>query len=79
MKILVDAGSVVNLMPIDLLEFIGAKLHKAGGMVIWTATNVLAKIAYYADIYITIADVKCELCVYAVPREYKPTYLLLLS
>ena len=28
-KIMVDAGSVVNLMPIQLVEFIGVKLHKA--------------------------------------------------
>jgi len=48
-------------------------------MVIRTATNALAKIAYYADIRITIADVECDLCVYALPREYKPTYPLLLS
>ena len=34
-RILVDARSVVNLMPIHLLCFLGAKLvRKAGGMVI---------------------------------------------
>lgn len=78
-RILVDAGSVVNLMPIDLLRLIGAKLQKAGGMVIRTATNALAKIAFCADIRIAIADVACDLRVYALPEEYKPTYPLLLS
>ncbi|RPB01520.1 hypothetical protein L873DRAFT_1788206 [Choiromyces venosus 120613-1] len=78
-KILVDAGSVVNLMPIHLLRFIGAKLRKAGGMVIRTATNALAKIAFCADIRITVASVPCDLRVYALPEEYKPTYPLLLS
>ena len=78
-RILVDAGSVINLMPIHLLKFIGAKLRKAGGMVIRTATNALAKIAYCADIRITIADVPCDLRVYSLPEEYKPTYPLLLS
>ena len=78
-RILVDAGSVVNRMPIHLLEYMGAKLRKAGGMVIRTATNALAKIAYYADIRITIADVECDLRVYTLPKEYKPTYPLLLS
>ena len=78
-RILVDAGSVVNLMPIHLLRFIGANLRKAGGMVIRTATNALAKIAYCADVRITIADVACDLRVYALPDEYKPTYPLLLS
>ena len=48
-------------------------------MVIQTATNALAKIAYYADVLITIADIQCELRVYALPREYKLTYTLLLS
>jgi hypothetical protein len=78
-RILVDAGSVVNLMPIHLLRYIGAKLQKSGGMVIRTATNALAKITYCADVRIIIADVACDLRIYALPEEYKPTYPLLLS
>lgn len=78
-RILVDAGSVVNLMPIHLLRFIGARMRKAGGMVIRTAKNALAQIAYCADMRITIAYVSCDLCVYTLPGEYKPTYPLLLS
>ena len=54
-------------------------LRKSGGMVIRTATNALARIAYCADVRITIADVSCDLLVYALPEEYKPTYPLLLS
>ena len=69
----------MNLMPIHLLKFIGAKLHKAGGMVIRTATKALAKISYCADVRITIADVAYDLRIYALPEEYKPTYPLLLS
>ena len=34
---------------------------------------------YCADVRITIADVSCDLLVYALPEEYKPTYPLLLS
>ena len=60
-RILVDASSVVNLMPIHLLRFIGARLCKSGGMVIRTATNALARIVYCADVGITIADVSCDL------------------
>ena len=78
-RILVDAGSVVNLMPIQLLKLIGAKLQRAGRMVIQTATNALAKISYCADVRITIADVACDLRIYALPEEYKPTYPVLLS
>jgi len=78
-RILVDAGSVVNLMPIHLLKFIGAKLRKAGGMVIRTVTNALAKIAYCANVRITVTDVACDLRIYTLPEEYKPTYPLLLS
>ena len=44
-----------------------------------TATNALAKISYCADVRITIADVPCDLRIYALPEEYKPTYPLLLS
>src|SRR5207237_7878677 len=78
-RILVDAGSVVNQMPIHLLRFIGARLRKAGGMVIRTATNALAKIAYCADVRIAVAGVECDLRVYALPEEYKTTYPLLFS
>ena len=74
-----DAGSVVNLMPIYLLRFIGVKLHKAGWMIIRTATNALAHISYCADILITIAGVACNLRVYALPEEYQLRYPLLLS
>ena len=78
-RILVDAGSVVNLMPIDLLRFVGTKLRRAGDILIRTAMKALAKIAYCADIGITIGGVACNLRVYALPEEYKPTYPLLLS
>jgi len=77
--ILVDAGSVVNLMPIKLLRSIGANLRRANGMVIRTATNALARIAYCADLIITVAGVPCNLRVYALPDEYSPTYPMLLS
>jgi len=66
-------------MPIHLLRFTGAKLQKAGGMVIRTATNALAQIDYCADVRSTIADVACDLRIYTLPKEYKPTYPLLLS
>ena len=59
--ILVDAGLVVNLMPIKLLKASGANLKKADGMVIRTATNALARIAHYADLRITVAGVPCDL------------------
>jgi len=78
-RILVDAGSVLNLMPIHLLRFVSTKVRRAGGMVIRTATNAVAKIAYCADICIPVAGVACNLRVYALPEEYKPTYPLLLS
>ncbi|KAG0138077.1 hypothetical protein HOY82DRAFT_596726 [Tuber indicum] len=78
-RILVDARSVVNLMAIKVLKAVGAKLIKTDGMVIPTATNALARIAYYADIRITIGGVPCDLRVYALPAEYSPTYSMLLS
>ena len=77
--ILVDAGSVVNLMPIKLLKSIGGNLKKANGMVVRTATNALARIAYFADLRITVAGIPCDLSVYALPAEYSPTYPMLLS
>ncbi|KAG0134930.1 hypothetical protein HOY82DRAFT_601806 [Tuber indicum] len=78
-RILVDAGSVVNLIPIRLLRYMKARLQRSGGMVIHTATNALAKISYCADIRVTVARVSCDLRVYALPAEYTPTYPMLLS
>jgi len=77
--ILVDTGSVVNLMPGKLMKTIGVKLMKTNGMVIRTATNALAKITHYADLRITIAGVPCDLRIYALPVKYTPTYPMLLS
>ena len=45
LRILVEAGAGVNLLPIHLPEYTGAKLCNAGGMVIRTTTNAHAKIA----------------------------------
>ncbi|RPA90538.1 hypothetical protein L873DRAFT_433031 [Choiromyces venosus 120613-1] len=78
-RILVDASSVVNLMPIKLLKAIGAKMMRTNGMVIRTATNALARIAHCADLRIIVAGVPCDLRVYALPAEYSPTYPMLLS
>ncbi|RPA88338.1 hypothetical protein L873DRAFT_77493 [Choiromyces venosus 120613-1] len=77
--ILVDAGLVVNLMPVKLLKSIGARLTKTNDMVIRTATNALARIDYFADRRIIVAGVPCDLRVYALPAEYSPTYPMLLS
>ncbi|RPA89718.1 hypothetical protein L873DRAFT_593512 [Choiromyces venosus 120613-1] len=78
-RILVDAGSVLNLMPIKVLRAIGAKMMRTNGMVIRTATNALARIAHCADLRITVAGVPCDLRVYTLPAEYSPTYPMLLS
>ncbi|RPA91059.1 hypothetical protein L873DRAFT_1820083 [Choiromyces venosus 120613-1] len=78
-RILLDAGSVVNLMPIKVLRAIGAKMMRTNGMVICTATNALARIAHCADLHITVAGVPCDLRVYALPAEYSPNYPMLLS
>lgn len=77
--ILVDARSVVNLMPIHLLWLIGAKLRKEGATVIRMATNALAKISYSGHVPITTRGLSCDLGLYALSAEYKPTYPLLLS
>jgi len=65
-------------MLIYLLECMGTTLRKARCMVVCTTTNAPAKIPYYADICIMIADVECNLRVYTLAREYKLTYCLLL-
>ncbi|KAG0637063.1 hypothetical protein HOY80DRAFT_1085886 [Tuber brumale] len=64
---LLDAGSTVNLMPIGLPCFVGARLRKAAKMVIQTATQVLALIPYCVEVRIKVAELSCDLHVYALP------------
>ncbi|RPA98777.1 hypothetical protein L873DRAFT_1844074 [Choiromyces venosus 120613-1] len=78
-KALIDAGSVVNLMPLSALEDIGAHLKKTNGLVIRTTTSAMVQIDWYADFNVMVAGVTTPLRVYAMPQKYNLSYALLLG
>ena len=78
-KVMIDAGSVVNLASIGVLETLGVGLFPVHNLTIRTATSALTEIQYYSDIEIEVAGVKTLIRVYAIPREFFLAYGMLLS
>jgi len=78
-RVLLDAGSVVNLAPISILQSLGVVLHLTKDLVIRTAASNLVPLEYYADLEIEVASVVAPMRVYAMPATCEPTYGLLLS
>ena len=56
-KVMIDAGSVVNLASIEVLETLGVGLYPVRNLTIPTATSALTKIQYYSDLEIEVAEV----------------------
>ncbi|RPA99421.1 hypothetical protein L873DRAFT_902428 [Choiromyces venosus 120613-1] len=77
--VLIDAGSVVNLAPISVLQALGAPLSPTKDLVIRTAASNLVPLEYYTDLEIEVASVKTVIRVYAMPASCELTYGLLLS
>jgi hypothetical protein len=77
--VLVDAGSVVNLAPMSVLEAIRAPLQKSNDLVIRTATSNLVPIDWFTELDIEVGGVTVPLRIYAIPPHCEPTYALLLS
>ncbi|RPB01505.1 hypothetical protein L873DRAFT_1887929 [Choiromyces venosus 120613-1] len=65
-KALINAGSLVNHMPLSALEDMGAHLKKTNSLVIWTTTSVMVQIDWYPDFNV-------------MPRKYNLSYALLLG
>lgn len=78
-RVLLDAGSVVNLAPIPVFRALGAPLHRTKHLVIRTAASNLIPLEYYADLNIEVASVVEPMRVFAMPVTCEPTYGLLLS
>ena len=78
-KVMIDAGSVVNLASIQVLETLGIGLYLVRNLTIRTATSALTKIHYFSDLEIEVAGVKTAIRVYAIPREFSLAYGMLLS
>ncbi|PUU78689.1 hypothetical protein B9Z19DRAFT_1193101 [Tuber borchii] len=78
-RVLLDAGSVVNLAPISVLYSLGVTLHSTKDLVIRTAASNLVPLEFYADLEIEVASVVAPMRVFAMPATCEPTYGLLLS
>ena len=78
-KVMIDAGSVVNLSSIDVLEKLGVRLFPVHNLTIRMATSVLTEIPYYSDLELEVSGVKTAIRVYAIPREFSLAYGMLLS
>ncbi|KAG0132150.1 hypothetical protein HOY82DRAFT_606765 [Tuber indicum] len=78
-RVLIDAGSVVNLAPISILRSLGVPLHPTQDLVIRTAASNLVPLEYYTDLDVEVASVVMPIRIYAMPPSCQPTYGLLLS
>ena len=78
-KDMIDAGSVVNLASIDILEKIGVAPFPVYNLTIRMATSALTEIQYYSHVEIGVSGVHTLICVYAIPREFSLAYRMLLS
>lgn len=76
-KILLDGGSVVNLMPLKLAMMLQVKLIPNNDLVIRTATNELRPITHMVVIVLRIAEVRTAIKVYLV--DMVSTYSMLLG
>ena len=78
-KVMIDAGSVVNLASIEVLETLGVALFPVHNLTIRTATSALTEIQYFSDLEIEVSGVRTAIRVYAIPREFSLAYGMLLS
>lgn len=78
-KILVDGGSVVNLMPEEVASRMNLQFIRTDDLLIKTADAQLTAIHYYVDVKLEVAGVTADLRVYIIPGHGDPAYAILLS
>jgi hypothetical protein len=78
-KILVDSGSVLNLMPEYLARHLGFHLSPAKSLLMRTAAAEISVIEWYVDLDVEIAGVTATARVYCIPAPARPSYTLLLG
>ncbi|KAI5783845.1 hypothetical protein DFH27DRAFT_528665 [Peziza echinospora] len=76
-RILIDGGSVVNLIPLELARKMGLELHPTNDLRIRTATNEIRSIDFAAQLILKVANVTCAVRVYCM--AYTVSYSLLLG
>ena len=78
-KILIDGGSVMNIMPLYLAQKFRLNLTPTTGLAIRTATAQITRIDWQCSLDITIAGVTATATVYCIPDPSRPSYTLLLG
>jgi hypothetical protein len=78
-KILVDSGSVLNLMPEYLARHLGFRLSPTKSLMMRTAAAEVSVIQWYVDIDIEIAGNTATARVYCVPPPARPSYTIFLG
>lgn len=78
-RVLVDGGSVVNLMPEDVARRMNLLFERSTDLMIKTADSQLTAIHYYVDLKLEVAGVTARLRAYVVPGGGRSSYALLLS
>ena len=78
-EILIDGGSVMNIMPFYLAKRLELDLIPTTGLAIRTATAHVTRIDWQCLLDITIAGVTATATVYCIPEPSRPSYTLLLG
>ena len=79
-RCMLDAGSVISLASLSVLEKVGATIHPVHAkMSIRTATSAMTPIHFYADVNVTIAGITSKFRIFALPGNLNVSFGLLLG
>jgi hypothetical protein len=79
-RVLVDGGSVLNMMPLSLAKKMNLTLKPQTEVVMKTAASTFHEIMYYVDLEGTVAGVTASIRCYCLPGTYsRSSYTLLLG
>jgi len=79
-SVLVDGGSVLNMMPLSMARKMGFTLRPQTEVVMRTAASTYHEIKYYVNLNVNVAGVTPSICCYCLPdRDTRISYTLLHS
>jgi len=78
--VLVDRGSVLNMMPLSLARRMDLVLHPQTDVVMKTAASTFNEIKYYVNLDVTVSGVTTSIQCYCLPEQGgRSSYTLLLG
>jgi len=79
-RVLVDGGSVLNMMPLSLARRMDLVLRPQTDVVMKTAASMFHKIKYYVNLDVTVSGVTASIRCYCLPEQGgRSSYTLLLG